>query len=273
MHYYQFNIADYRKDTYPLTPVQHMMYRWLIDEYYLNEQPLNNDMPKLLWKLGMDESYRADLELILENFFEPASDDDYDAIPNENQAQILEYPELCQYWIHQRIEADIAEYHTNIEKKSRAGKASGKARERKLNTWSTHDEQNANSVELTINHKPITNNHKPDKDILPENLKISMPPDFKLNETNSAWLNNSHLTDFEKTQVIRDFIDYWILDESKKTLKGWQMAFRKNPVVKRAITNSKHRGRHNEPHQQTHKPSLAERATNARKQFERENNS
>ena len=49
MHYYQFNIAYYRKDTYPLTPVQPMIYRWLIDEYYLNEKPFPNNRGKLLF--------------------------------------------------------------------------------------------------------------------------------------------------------------------------------------------------------------------------------
>ena len=167
MHYYQFNIADYRKDTYPLTPVQHMIYRWLIDEYYLNEKPFPNNMSKLLWRLGLAEDNRNDLELILENFFEAASDEDF--IPKNPSdypelADIGDYPNLCQYWVHPRIEADIAAYKLLQEKKSKAGKASGKSRSKKeSNTRSSSVQQSDDSVELTINHKPETINHKPVK--------------------------------------------------------------------------------------------------------------
>lgn len=182
MHYYQFNIADYRKDTYPLTPVQHMMYRWLIDEYYLTEQPFKNDMIKLLWRMGMGDEYRSDLELILENFFEPAQDDDFKA-PNLSEhpeiADIGDNPELCQYWIHPRIERDIAEYKELLNKKAKAGKASGKSRKQKLNTCSTDDEQNGNCVEQTINHKPITINQEPDNTMSSQSDNPSQKVPFK----------------------------------------------------------------------------------------------
>ena len=108
------------------------------------------------------------------------------------------------------------------------------------------------------------------KDLLPENLKVSMPPDFELNDTNKNFVNDSNLTPTEKHDLVKDFIDYWTLDESKKTDKGWQMAFRRNPIVKRAIVNSKHRGKNSGSHQQTYKPCLSERATENRKRAERE---
>ena len=38
MHYYKFNIADYRKDTGHLSTIEHGIYRQLIDWYYLDEQ-------------------------------------------------------------------------------------------------------------------------------------------------------------------------------------------------------------------------------------------
>jgi hypothetical protein len=103
---------------------------------------------------------------------------------------------------------------------------------------------------------------------MPENLKVSMPPDFDLNDTNKKWIDDSNLTDDEKTEAVKDFIDYWTLDESKKTNKGWQMAFRRNPIVKRKIVNSKHRGQGNGYEQKntnsSGKKSLAERATDNR---------
>ena len=48
MHYYQFNIGDYRKDTQHLSLVEHAIYRLLLDTYYLNEGPLTQDKVRLM---------------------------------------------------------------------------------------------------------------------------------------------------------------------------------------------------------------------------------
>ena len=48
MHYYQFNIADYRKDTQHLSLLEHAIYRSLLDTYYLEESPLCKDDAKLM---------------------------------------------------------------------------------------------------------------------------------------------------------------------------------------------------------------------------------
>lgn len=48
MHYYQHNIADYRKDTHHLSLLEHGIYRQLLDTYYLDESPLSADVAKLM---------------------------------------------------------------------------------------------------------------------------------------------------------------------------------------------------------------------------------
>jgi len=48
MHYYSFNIGDYRRDTGHLNLIEHGIYRSLIDTYILNEEPLINDKAKLM---------------------------------------------------------------------------------------------------------------------------------------------------------------------------------------------------------------------------------
>jgi DNA-binding transcriptional regulator YhcF (GntR family) len=132
-------------------------------------------------------------------------------------------------------------------------------------------EQSAEAVQSRVQTNNNVNNINNDnKDLLPENLKVSMPPDFQLNDTNRNWINDSELTDIEKRDTVKDFIDYWTLDESKKTAKGWQMSFRKNPIVKRKIVNSKHKGQNNGSHQQAPKQSLADRATASRKKYEQQ---
>ena len=47
MHYYQHNIADYRKDTTHLTLLEHGIYRQMLDQFYLDEKPLPLEEDKL----------------------------------------------------------------------------------------------------------------------------------------------------------------------------------------------------------------------------------
>lgn len=164
MHYYQFNIADYRKDASHLTPVEHHIYRWLIDEYFLQESPIPNNVPLLLRKMQLKNKHRESVEQILFEFFYPACDEDYKPVDlqiHTEYVQLGEYPETCQYWVHQRIESNIEDYKGLIEKKSAAGKASAASRAIKKNTSSTHVKQGLSDVQQTINHKPLTINQEP----------------------------------------------------------------------------------------------------------------
>jgi len=43
MHYYQWHIGDYRRDTSHLTMLEHGAYRQLLDSYYLTESPLPSE--------------------------------------------------------------------------------------------------------------------------------------------------------------------------------------------------------------------------------------
>ena len=136
MHYYQFNIADYRKDTAHLTPIEHYIYRTLIDWYYLDENPIPKEIPVVLRRLCLGAEYTLELNNVLNDFFT-----------------------LQESWYHLRIEDEIASYKAQIEHASKAGKASALAR---LNKKPTSVEQPLNTrsttVQPTINHKPITNN-------------------------------------------------------------------------------------------------------------------
>lgn len=70
MHYYPFNIGDYRKDTSRLNFLEHGIYRLLIDEYYLNESPLNPDLNFLYREFGIRTQEEKDcINYILGKFF------------------------------------------------------------------------------------------------------------------------------------------------------------------------------------------------------------
>jgi uncharacterized protein YdaU (DUF1376 family) len=127
MNYYQFHIGDYTSHTRHLSPIEDIAYRRLLDLYYLHERPLNSGSASVARQINMRE-FEDEVKLILEEFF-TLSDDG---------------------WINFRADKEIAHYRGKIEQASRAGKASA---ERRFNTCST-------DVQLTNNHKPITNNQE-----------------------------------------------------------------------------------------------------------------
>ena len=127
MNYYQFHIGDYSSHTRHLSPIEDIAYRRLLDLYYLHERPLNSGSSSVARQINMRE-FEDEVKLILEEFF-TLSDDG---------------------WINVRADKEIAHYRGKIEQASRAGKASA---ERRFNVRST-------DVQLTNNHKPITNNQE-----------------------------------------------------------------------------------------------------------------
>ena len=150
MHYYSFNVADYRKDTTHLNPIEHYIYRTLIDWYYLDEMPIPLDTQLVLRKLGLSEEHNQNLFNILDEFFVESS---------------FGYE-------HFRIEKDIAHYHQNAEKNRKNGKKGGRPKTQSV----------ANGIPMETqpkgNQEPITKNHKP-------RTKIS--DNFKISDTVAQW--------------------------------------------------------------------------------------
>jgi len=138
MHYYQFNIADYRKETGYLSLVDHAIYRSLIDTYYLDEAPLSTDIAKLMRTHSIrSASEKASFEMVLNDFFTLESDG---------------YHHSCCDAVLKRIYAksEKARESANIRWKKNA------------NALPTDSERTANGM-LPIN--PIPNNLIPTKDI------------------------------------------------------------------------------------------------------------
>lgn len=105
MHYYQFNIGDYASHTRHLEPMEDLIYRRLLDLYYLHESPLNDSATTVAKQIGLrDEA--ATVREILNEFFE-RTDEGYRS---------------------SRADKEIAHYHSKIEQASRAGKASAERR-------------------------------------------------------------------------------------------------------------------------------------------------
>ena len=93
MHYYKFNIGDYRKDTSHLTPMEHYIYRSLIDWYFLDERPIPKRTQTVMRRLSLGLEYDELLNNVLTDFF----------------------IETVEGWQHTRIEIDIQLYKIGRE--------------------------------------------------------------------------------------------------------------------------------------------------------------
>ena len=69
MHYYQFNIGDYRADTAHLSIIEHGIYRQLIDWYYLDEKPIPKETQVVMRRLRLGSDEQHYLTNVLNDFF------------------------------------------------------------------------------------------------------------------------------------------------------------------------------------------------------------
>ena len=228
MHYYQFNIGDYASHTSRLTLMEDLAYRRMIDLYYLNEQPLIGCVADVAREIGLSEHVNS-VDYILGKFFTKSETG----------------------FSQKRIDLEIKKYKSNAKNKSKAGKASAKARQAKasskvtpvkqtLNTESTHEQ-------LNINQEPITNNHKPTKDIVTSVPKFDFKKELLLlgvdDQILDDWLvvrkkkraSNTKtalkliITEITKTGLmVNDAIEY----AASKSWSGFkaQWYFNENPV-------------------------------------------
>ena len=128
MNYYQFHIGDYKSHTHHLSPIEDIIYRRLLDVYYLQEQPLNAGSTSVARQINMRE-YEKDVELVLNEFF---------TLTDEG-------------WTNCRADKEIGAYKAKIKQASNAGKVSA---ERRFNGRSTDV---PTDVQPTNNQEPITN--------------------------------------------------------------------------------------------------------------------
>ena len=138
MHYYHFNIADYRKDTTHLTRLEHSIYRDLIDWYYLDESPIPVETQSVMRRLRLasQEELKA-LENVLNDFFY-----------------------LDGMWRHKRIDQEIIEYHVMSDKNKKNGKLGGRPKKtQSVTTGLPLETQVEPKQKATTNQEPLTINH------------------------------------------------------------------------------------------------------------------
>lgn len=153
MHYYKHHIGDFIKHTSSLNNSQSMAYLKLIWMYYEQESPLKNEPQKLAFLVGSDQQT---VELILEVYFDKDGD----------------------FWRNSRCDKEIEEYRSKSAKATKSAEArwrkNAKASNSNADFMRTHSERNANELKNDANHKPVTNNHKPNN----KNTGDNSPVDF-----------------------------------------------------------------------------------------------
>jgi len=151
MHYYNFNIADYRKDTAHLSIIEHYIYRQLIDWYYLDELPIPKKTQQVMRRLSLGSENEPDLINVLDDFF-------------------VSTPKG---YIHNKIENDLLEYKLKAENSRINGKKGGRPKgvknqqvkdsekpkkTQQVNSDNPDETQVKANRTLTNNQEPITIN-------------------------------------------------------------------------------------------------------------------
>ena len=151
MHFYQFNIGDYKSHTEHLSEMEDLTYRRLLDWYYLHESPIPLDELEVARQIRM-RSHSDCIAVVLREYFERTDDG----------------------WIHHRANKELAKAGEKSTKASQSAKARWDKKSNKnkdlpndANALRTQSEGNAN-------HKPITNNQEPLTILKPEEPKGSL---------------------------------------------------------------------------------------------------
>jgi uncharacterized protein YdaU (DUF1376 family) len=196
MHYYKFNIADYRKDTGHLSTIEHGIYRQLIDWYYLDEQPIPEETQVVIRRLRLGFDEVTFLQNILSDFFVLGKTG----------------------YKHKRIEVEIKDYQEQVEKNKNNGKLGGRPKKTQVVISGLPDESQNNP-----NHKPLTNNHKPIK----ENKRGSrLPSEWFVPKEMAEWATKER-PDIDVYYVAMQFKDYWISQPGQKGVKlDWDATWR-----------------------------------------------
>ncbi len=141
MHYYQFNIGDYKSHTDYLSPMEDLAYRRMLDWCYLHEKPLPLSPEEIARKIGLRDCVE-EIKLVLCDFFEK-TDDGY---------------------INQRISDEIEVYKSKADAARRNGKKGGRPRKKtedKPKKTNPVNLANQEETESKAKQEPITKNQEP----------------------------------------------------------------------------------------------------------------
>jgi len=184
MHYYQFNIGDYKSHTEHLSEMEDLCYRRLLDWYYLHEIPIPIDINETARQIRM-RSYTDCIAIVLHEYFEESKNG----------------------WIHHRANAEILKAGDKSQKASESAKARwNKANKPDANEMRTHSESNA-----THNTQHTTHN------TIKKKATVVATPD---GVSQSVWDDFKTLRKAKKAPITQRAIDGLIAEANKA---GWSL--------------------------------------------------
>ena len=190
MHYYQFNIGDYIRETAHLSVDEDCAYRRIIDLYYESELPIPNETKAVCRRIRMSDSEETIIS-VLNEFFHLNDDD-------------------C--WHHTRCDKEITAYKAKAETARVNGSKGG--RPKKPTKTQSVNSGNLEKTEPKANHKPLTTNQEP-KDLVEKKLldilNSKSGKKFKPVESNLKFLR-ARLKEGHTEQDIIDVIERKILE-------------------------------------------------------------
>ncbi|WP_379544135.1 YdaU family protein [Psychrobacter sp. R86515] len=140
MHYYSFNIADYKKDTEHLTPIEHYIYRSLIDRYYLDEKPISLKTQLIMRRLSLHSAeHEKMLKNVLDDFFDESNNGFY----------------------HKRIDEELEKYQANSAKNRINGAKGGRPPKNKPKLTQSVAKEKPVASQINPNQEPLTTNQEP----------------------------------------------------------------------------------------------------------------
>jgi uncharacterized protein YdaU (DUF1376 family) len=200
MHYYQFNIGDYKSHTEHLSDLEDLAYRRMLDWYYLHETPLPKDVEQIARLIRM-RSHTDCIAVVLREYFQ----------------------ETPEGWTSHRADLEIEHYRSKVEQASRAGKASA---ERRRNDRST-------DVQPNIKQETITNKQETKK-----TATVVATPDGVSDSVWQDFVKHRKAKKAQVTQTVIDGIAKeaqkagWTLEQAltECVVRGWQ-SFKADWVV------------------------------------------
>lgn len=184
MHYYQFNIGNYRRQTHHLSVLEHGVYRMLLDTYYLEEKPLCRDKAKLMrtHNIRTQEEKEA-FENVISDFF-----------------RLTEHG-----YTHDTCEEKIAKYQQKSKKASQSAKA----------RWGKDANALQPQSEGNANQEPLTKNQEPDKPFCPEPAAPVPFITLTLNDKSEFPITESQLAEWQELYPAVD------IRQELRNMRGW----------------------------------------------------
>jgi len=190
MHYYQFNIGDYIRETAHLSVNEDCAYRRIIDLYYESELPIPNKTKAVCRRIRMSGSEETITSVLNEFFY--LNDDN------------------C--WHHIRCDKEIAAYKAKAQTARVNGSKGG--RPKKPTETKPVNSGNPDKTNKKPKHKPLTTNQEP-KDLVEKNLldvlNSKSGKKFKHVESNLKFLR-ARLKEGHTKKDIIDVIERKILE-------------------------------------------------------------